>query len=53
MKKWISLLLVVVLLFTCFVGCKDNEEENGDKKNAGLEATVATVNDVPIKRGEV
>ena len=53
MKKWISLLLVVVLLFTCFVGCKDTEEENGDKKNAGLEATVATVNDVPIKRGEV
>lgn len=58
MKKWLSLMLAVVLLFTCFTGCnKDEQNENGnnpgDKKNAGLEATVATVNDAIIKRGEV
>lgn len=54
MKKWLSVILAVVLLFTCFTGCQDQEtDENDNTKNAGLEATVATVNGVVIKRGEV
>lgn len=55
MKKWLCLVLSVVLVLTAFVGCSDKktDDDTDEGEKTGLEATVATVNDAVIKRGEV